>query len=943
MRLIYTKILHAFLCLSLLLGTAPFVQARHPEAMEEALLENRSQASGKIDFGTDSEPQFTAPSKMWIKSILRKTELPLKYGNNVEGIGQTQVFLRYAQFEQSFLIGSLHYHAFPYSKKTENDTPAAVKIAFKKMHKLNWVGEYQIADHTWVFQGPERSGPRFFRAYFTKGKTGYSLSTAVLRNAYVETTMAESQWLQNMLMLRFLNEQGMKSELQRSTFFQQLKNRFSDLSSDSFINILMPKAVAQGAPVPNCPPPPTSGGPVTTPCPSSATCTGLFPTAQAACLANIASCQQGNLGTMFNAANGSITGIRTDINCESNKWASKIDGLQTWLDQKIAAQEPRIDRLLGQVDRGLDIVDRLTDPVHMAGVAAMGAIASTLATGAISLAVQGIGEGLSFLYKELSGQNEEELMRKRAEAFSKAKEEWEKLNGELVKIEESIDTSTELLEVIKASGLGLEDFIRNTKNAQKNKSLELSRLNFKMGKMQKEYEKTDDEGLLQCLTIADQKKREMEAEVTRLSLLGEQLDKFKKKNNSFEFACKNLSRDLGSLLAKEALIEKARSNMGLYFAASLWVEQKDAAKRAEDQQKLVPMKTYETELEAAQMEFYNRFFPPVINTQEEEKVNCKKVLNKVAQSCADQNKKWYDYLPFSPTNLGQIKKCGVRGINSHAYPSVDSAPMRNIEPGYYRYLLGTYAKNLVATGKVYDVVGDAFEAKCVRLAVDNYSAYANRIEQAKTNYEVDKATWNQRLFSFNSYYTETSEMINNIKIESACGSIAETGCYEGEEDCEKLKQDSCYKNLKRLSCSQHKPGDCPVPSGACSNPTDTTDYCRYQFERIKKCKDFEKDCTKNDYPMDCGPYMDRECRRYCEDIYAVCREFRSKGYASFEACKTGQKPKFDVCTAHESECLDRKSKCVKSSFSNARFRFERFKTMRKYLDENLCLDFGKKK
>ncbi|MBI2521781.1 MAG: hypothetical protein HYV97_15300 [Bdellovibrio sp.] len=874
-------------------------------------------------FGPEDYASFTAPSKMWVKSTLRETELPLKYGNAIEGIGKSQVFFRYAQFEAPFLIGTIHYHSFPYSKNSQNDSPETVKKAFAKMHKLEWVGEWKIENHTWVFQGPQRKGSRFFRLYFTKGKKSYAVSTAVLRNAYLETTEIEAQWIQNKIMQRHLEEDQARTT---SRFYL-------DFFEWSFFS----SAHAQGgAP---CPPPTASGAPPIGTCPAASSCAGLFPTAQATCLANIANCQQGNLTTMFNTANGTIGALRQDINCESNKWGSKVDALQTWMDQKIAGQEPRVDRFLGQVDRAIDVAERLTDPVHMAGVAALGAMASTLATGAIGLAVQGIGEGLSYLYRELSGQNEEELMRLRADAFTKAKDDWEKLNGELLKVEESIDTSMELFEVVKASGLGLEDFLRSVRAETQKKTRESSRLKFKIDKMQKEYERTDNEETLQCLIATDAVKKAADAEVTRLTVLTEQLEKFKRKNNNFEFACKAMSREIGTLLAKEAVIEKARSNMGLYFAAHLWVEQKDAAKRAKDQQELVPMETFKREKEAAKMEFYNRLFPPVIDTDHETRVNCKRVLLKIADDCADQNKKWYDYLPFSPTNLGQIRKCGVPGISSHANPNIDSAPMRNIEPTYYSFLLGTYAKNLVATGKIYDKVDGPFEAKCVRLAVDNYASFTARSEQARANYAVDLATWNHRLVSFNSYYKETSEMINNIKIESACGTIAETGCYVGETDCEKLKNDSCIKNVKRTSCAQHEVGDCPTPTAACRNENDPSDYCKYQRERIKKCYDFEHQCTASDYPMGCEPFMDKECRKYCEDILMKCKEFRVQGFASFEACNRQLSVKVEKCSQEEKSCFESKSKCVKSSFSNARFRFERFKTMKKYLDENLCEEF----
>ncbi|OFZ17193.1 MAG: hypothetical protein A2X86_01715 [Bdellovibrionales bacterium GWA2_49_15] len=874
-------------------------------------------------FGTEDDATFTAPSKMWVKSPLKETELPLKYGNTVEGIGKSQVFFRYAQFEAPFLIGTIHYHSFPYSKNPENDTPEAVKKAFMKMHKLKWVGEWKIENHTWVFQGPQRQGGRFYRLYFTKGKKSYAVSTSVLRNAYLETTEVEAQWIQNKIMQRHLEqEQAVKT------------TRFN---LDNFEWSIFPTAHAQTT-LP-CPPPTASGAPPIGACPTASTCAGLFPTAQATCLANIANCQQGNLTTMFNTANGTIGGLRQDINCESNKWGTKVDNLQTWMDQKIAGQEPRVDRFLGQVDRAIDVVDRLTDPVHMAGVAALGAMASTLATGAIGLAVQGIGEGLSYLYREISGQNEEELMRLRADAFGKAKDDWEKLNGELGKVEESIDTSMELLEVVKASGLGLEDFLKSVRDESQKKSRESSRLRFQIDRMQREYERTDNEQTLQCLIATDVLKKAADAELTRLGVLGDQLDKFKKKNNNFEFACTAMSREIGTLLAKEAVIEKARSNMGLYFAAHLWVEQKDAAKKSRDQQELVPMENFRREKEAAQMEFYNRLFPPVIDTNREERVNCKRVLLKIAQDCSDQNKKWYDYLPFSPTNLGQIRKCGMPGISAHANPSVESGPMRSIEPQYYSYLLGTYAKNLVATGAIYNKVEGPFEAKCVRLAVDNYASFTARSEQARANYSVDLATWNHRLVSFNSYYKETSDMINNIKIESACGTIAETGCYEGEADCERLRKDSCFKNVKRTSCAQHEVGDCPAPSAACRNQNDPSDYCRYQRERIGKCYNFERECTASDYPMGCEPFMDKECRKHCEDILLRCKDFRAQGFASFEVCNTRLAPQVESCAREEKSCFATKSKCVKSSFSNARFRFERFKTMKKYLDENLCQNF----
>ncbi len=876
-------------------------------------------------FGVEDFASFTAPSKMWAKSALRETQLPIKYGNTVEGIGKSQLFLRYAQVESPYLIGSIHYHSFPYSHNPKNDSPEAVKAAFMKMHKLSWVGERTVGNHTWIFQSAERSGPRFFRLYFTRGKKSYAVSTSILRNAYLETTLAESEWIQIKIMERHLEQEEMI--------------KTSHLNLDNFEWSFFPTANAAGATP--CPPPTGAGGPPVGTCPTASSCMGMLPPAQIACLSNIASCQQSNLGTMFNSANGTITGLRTDINCESNKWGTKVDDIKTWVDQKIAGQEPRVDRFLGQVDRAIDVADRLTDPVHMAGVAALGAMASTLATGAIGLVAQGIGEGLSYLYRELSGQNEEELMRARAEAFTKAKDDWEKLNGDLTKLEESIDTSIELFEVIKASGMGLEDFMKNVQDQLRKKNQESSRLKFKIDKLQKDYERNENEATMQCLVATDQKKKDADAEITRLTVLTEQLTKFKAKNSNFEYACQSMSREIGSLLAKESVIEKARTNMGLYFAAHLWVEQKEAAKKAKELQDLVPMESFKKEKEVAQMEFYTRLFPPVIDTKEQEVVNCKKVLAKLSNKCADQFLEWYDYIPFVPTKVAPLNKCAALALDAHLRPNIDTTAMRKIEPSHYSYFLGTYAKNLLASGQIYNKVDGPFEAKCVRLAVDNYAAYSDRMTQAKANYSVDLATWNHRLVSFNSYYKETSDQINTIKIESACGNIATTGCYEGETDCEKLKNDSCIKNIKRMTCAQHEAGACPVPTVACQDSNDPSDYCKYQRETIGKCKNFERECKAYDYPMSCDKYFEKECRKYCEDILLKCKSFRSEGYANAEACNQKLAPEVSKCEQEEKTCFDSKSKCVKSSFTNARFRFERFKTMRKYLDENLCENFPK--
>lgn len=875
-------------------------------------------------FAEEKDIAFTAPSQKWLKSPLKEVKLEQKYGNTVEGIAKSQLFSRYAQVESPFLIGTIFYHSFPYSLWPEKNTPEAVKAAFVKMHRLTTVMESRVGDHTWIFEGLQRSGPRFFRLYYTKGKKSYAVSTSILRNAYLETTQVEAQWIQIKIMERHLEQEGISKT-------SSLWNSFN----------LIAKAQAQPQFSP-CQPFPRGSMPINM-CPSPSSCTGLFPPAQATCLANITNCQQNNLMQIPNRLDGTVGGVRQDIHCQSQQWQTKADDFKNYIDGKYNDNRGDIQGFLGDFHNAVGVLDRLTDPAHMAGVAAVGAMAGALASGAIGLVNQGIAEGMTYLYKELTGKNEDETLRLRAENFSKAKTEWQKLNGDLLKLEETIDTSIEIFEVIKSSGMGLEDFIKDIQEQLKGKTRESSKLSFEIDKLKDQYKKSDNnEDLAQCLVETDLAKKKIEQEIADLNQLSEQLTKFKKKNGNFELACHGISKEIGHLLGQEALVEKARSNMGLYFAAHLIVEQKDAQLKAEQDKGINPEVNRETEQKAAQLRFYQQLKAEEWDSEKKQKYNCLKTLSKLSNQCAEQRLNWAEkYVPFWPTKVKEFNRCATFNIEAQISPSNDNFHKREIKPTVYDYFLGTYAKHLLTSGKIHSLFSDPLEVRCVRSAVDNFGQYRNYMAQSEANFAVDNMTWRYRGKDkfFDQYYKDTSDMINTIKIESACGNISETGCYEGESDCEKLQKSQCSKNIKRIMCSQQTFGSCATTtSKACQDPNDKSDYCKFQFENIKRCQNFEKECQSNDYPMGCDQVMEKGCQGNCENLILICKGKEDK---AFQDCQKTASEQMAKCESAESNCLAARGKCLKSAFNNARFRFERFKTMRKYLDENLCPNFPK--
>ena len=883
----------------------------------------------RFQLGAEKNDSLTGPSQRWVKSALKEVELEQKYGNDVRGIGKSQLFLRYTQTDIPYLIGSIHFHSFPYSNHPENDTPEAVKAAFLKMHQLKNLWQRKIDEQTWVFQTPPKWGPRFIRVYFTRGKKGYAISTAILRNAYIDSTEAESEWLQLRMMERHRKEEN--------------EGKTTHVNFDSLPWSVFPKAHAEGPVVP-CPPVSNLAAPAIGTCPQASSCSGLLPPAQAVCLNNISNCQQNNLSNAFSSSNNATNGFRSDLNCQSNNWGSRIDNIQSWAANRLGEIRP-------QFDKAIQVVDKLTDPVHMAGVAALGAMATVVAGNAIALVSQGIGEGISYLYKELSGKNEEEIMKIRADNFEKAKKQWENLNGDLVKVEEAIDTSVEIIEVIKASGLGLEDFIQSTQDALKIKNIESSKLKFEVAKFQKLYEKTNNEEIRSCAVEADLAKADIDNEIQRLIALSQKLSSFKKKSGTFELACKNISSEIGKLLVKEAVIEKERVAMGLFFAAHLWVEQKDAEKLNAEKRALLPMESNNVEMESAKKEFYNRLFPVLVNPEKRREINCREVLMKLAENCYEERTKGTSGIPIlgiiidpflgKKNTIKEFNNCAVGNIQAHHRPTTDSAIKRSVTPNEYSYFLGVYAKELLASGKVWEKVGGEFNGQCVKSAVNGYSAYTDRMIQIKNNFAVDLATWNQRNIGATSSYRENSAIINQLKVESACSTIADSGCLPEESACLKLQKESCSVEQGRIYCAQHIPGSCPGPSSACKNKKDDTSYCKYQFESIERCQNNEKDCVKNNFPMDCEKHYDNSCNKSCEKIVLKCKSFKTLKMNSFEECNKRFAPQIANCEQEEKECFLLKSNCVKSSYSNAKFRFEKFRTMRKYLDENLC-NFPKK-
>ena len=109
------------------------------------------------------------------------------------------------------------------------------------------------------------------------------------------------------------------------------------------------------------------------------------------------------------------------------------------------------------------LLAQVTDPNHMAKVAFYSAAGAALGSVAVNLAVQGVSEGISFLYELFTGAKQKKL---EWSDFEKAMQAWDNQLNDLVKMEQVVDNYLAAFDFFEGKNIG-NDYVKQLSNSMR--------------------------------------------------------------------------------------------------------------------------------------------------------------------------------------------------------------------------------------------------------------------------------------------------------------------------------------------------------------------------------------------------------------------------------------------------------------------------------------------
>ena len=476
---------------------------------------------------------FTGSDGRWVMG--KMNSYPTK-----DGEVYVQNFARYFyEVDHPFELGNISYISIPISKNTKNkSTSKEIKEMLEQMFDLKdlKLSNYNKKSNQWVIQGEYEKLGRFFRSIITQHSTRYSISTAFIRKPYRSSIDFSAIGIQNDLIKR-----------EEKLITENIPHK------SSILNFIFPSAYAQmtpgaGAWVPDGPAMPYPSGapnsPPTTPCPlqvPGANPTIICPPVSSCnprardyltCIANVSECRQKAILNEATDRGGMIMAKASQQSCLWNLSFNKATA----------------------------IIQNALTPNNIFALSAAGAAGITVGSWAANLAIGGLESGAKFLFDTIwdwaSGKNAELEHQKLVELFLKNKSDWEKANKEAMEIASFIDSSIELLEIIKGSGKNLEEILSEKIRKQ-------DELNLDLKVKEKEYMDLSLDKFA-CSEDKVQKRAEVLSLTDNLRQITKEVNKLKELSpqaGSMQSMCRNLNSNLDKLLKLEDGLQKARMNI----------------------------------------------------------------------------------------------------------------------------------------------------------------------------------------------------------------------------------------------------------------------------------------------------------------------------------------------------------------------------------------------
>ncbi|QDK41427.1 hypothetical protein DOM21_08150 [Bacteriovorax stolpii] len=193
--------------------------------------------------------------------------------------------------------------------------------------------------------------------------------------------------------------------------------------------------------------------------------------------------QIGNANTNWNNTNVQIGNANqnwSDTNKqmdEFNKNIDKVNANATRANENWADTNKELTKANATADKFADeyknmntnwaesnkLLSKALDPNHMAKVAFYTAAGAALGGIAVSLAIQGVSEGISFLHELFTGAKKKKL---EWEDFEKAMAAWDNQLNDLVKMEQIVDNYIDAFNFFEGKNLG-NDYVKQLSNASR--------------------------------------------------------------------------------------------------------------------------------------------------------------------------------------------------------------------------------------------------------------------------------------------------------------------------------------------------------------------------------------------------------------------------------------------------------------------------------------------
>jgi hypothetical protein len=876
------------------------------------------------------QTSFTGPDHRWIQSKMRT--YPSK-----DGDVYAQTFTRYIyEVKNPYQLGNISYLSIPFSEKTKGiKSVNEVKEAFEKMFDIrpfnltNYLGK----SNQWVLEGDYKKHGRFIRMIISKHSSRFAFSIAYLRKPYLSSIDLSALWVQDKIIER--ENKLMKSNV-KTTYFSFFPEAYAAPSGNSGL----PSEYPCEGPAPL----PTTSAET---CPSSTSCTPPSPPTPAAtaayqaCIQAVSDCRADQLIKVQEALDARIHSVQTDLNCQSEWWASKLDEHSYYWGDK--------------ADRGLDLMERVLSPLGIAGLAAGGVVGATIASMGMNLAISGIQQGADALWRLVSGKMAEEKHQEILKLFMDNKEKWDAMNEEAMKLTSKIDSAVDLLEFVQLSGKPLERIILESRGELVNLETQVEDARDSYRSLRDKYRHSPN---IPCVNEARENYNQLKFELAKLESDIQKVVDVQQEHGSFDQMCIQLNQNLDKLLEMEGDLQNARVLMLKsydHFQIEQGRKREDLREAGRDLQLEKPIEAYKEDVERARESFQKGIESSEISN----------ALMRAHRACYEENiskNGWHNFICEVPVFSG-IPILG--GISDEEEAGMGSACL------YYQRKCARIEER---KNYLYRIAHNKFRGYSPKQRTElirAYRQYEGLVDTYQKDLEIAAQTYEQKtkVRDFLHYNEGTAgaktEALHNwmmsLRLEQACSNVPDS--------CDDQAFDDMFTKMGTGSAAYNNEIIRKVLVGGKNQVVCTCKHLGVNCNcpEIKKtsyfkCLETKTECDSNRQGLTCYnlPYCPpksdgstEHCNEFCPKVIPECtysdtKTCKSQKLASslckeqFQKCaaenlQTGCEMHFTKrCTGSKDFCDDFTKQCREQALNRAKFRFEKIRSQSDLIKRGAC-------